>query len=221
MAKISENIFKHMGLSDKEFIFIQSHSSLVKYPSGDIIFRQSAPTSHLMVIMNGLIKIFKERRGKILIFELRTKGEMLGVFSLLSGKSLQYSAAAIYDTEILFIEKERVLNLLQSNKLYFNSFMKFAGNTGIKVYDRMMDYYQKQLPGRVADMLLYFSEKIFKATKFTFPVSRTELAELSGTTKESLIRTLTEFKNDRIIDIDNRKVSIRSIQILKKLREFG
>ena len=62
---------------------------------------------------------------------------------------------------------------------------------------------------------------IYKDLKFSFPLTRRELAELSGTTKESFIRTLTEFKNDKIIELNGSEVEIKSLKIVKTLSELG
>ena len=84
-----------------------------------------------------------------------------------------------------------------------------------------MSQSHKQLPGRIADVILYFSEIIFKSHVFEFPFTRRELAELAGTTKESFIRTLAEFKNDKIIELEGSKVTINSMKIIKTLSDLG
>lgn len=84
-----------------------------------------------------------------------------------------------------------------------------------------MSLSHKQLPGRIADVLLYFSEVIYGSEKFTFPFTRRELAELAGTTKESFIRTITEFKNDKIINLDGATVDIVAMKIVRTLSELG
>ena len=73
----------------------------------------------------------------------------------------------------------------------------------------------------MAAVILYFSEIIFKQQVFDFPLTRRELAELAGTTKESFIRTLAEFKNDKIIDLEGSRVSINSMKIIRTLNEKG
>jgi CRP-like cAMP-binding protein len=84
-----------------------------------------------------------------------------------------------------------------------------------------MSQSHKQLPGRIADVILYFAETIFKSDVFEFPFTRRELAELAGTTKESFIRTLAEFRNDKIIELDGSKVTINSMKIVKTLSDLG
>jgi CRP-like cAMP-binding protein len=56
---------------------------------------------------------------------------------------------------------------------------------------------------------------------FALPLSRVEMAQLAGTTKESLIRTLTEFKHDKIIDLEERNLTIVSLEIIQTLSRFG
>ena len=92
---------------------------------------------------------------------------------------------------------------------------------GLFIFNRLMSQSHKQLPGRIADVILYFSETIYNNHIFSFPLTRRELAELSGTTKESFIRTLTEFKNDRIIELNGSDVEIKSMKIIKTLSELG
>ena len=70
-------------------------------------------------------------------------------------------------------------------------------------------------------MLLFFSENIYKSQSFTLPLSRRELAELTGTTKESMIRTLAEFRHDKIIKIDGKEVEIISPNIIRTLSRLG
>jgi CRP-like cAMP-binding protein len=89
------------------------------------------------------------------------------------------------------------------------------------IFERLISQSHKQLPGRIADVLLYFSEDIYKSNTFNFPFTRKELAELAGTTKESFIRTLTEFKNDKIINIEGSQVEIVSLENVKMLSKLG
>jgi len=68
---------------------------------------------------------------------------------------------------------------------------------------------------------LFFSKEIYNSNEFTLPLSRLEFANLVYSTKESVSRTLTEFKNDRMIEIDDRKVILKSIDLLNILSTMG
>jgi CRP-like cAMP-binding protein len=111
--------------------------------------------------------------------------------------------------------------VLQDNGQYGLKIINLLSLDGLYIFNKLMGQTHKQLPGRIADVLLYFAEDVFKTQKFYLPFTRRELAELAGTTKESLIRTLTEFKNDKIIDLEGSTIEIKSLKIIKTLSELG
>lgn len=202
--------------------FIAKNSNVVRYKNRDVIFLQNTRTSHIMFIKTGLVKVYKEgRNGKVLIIRIDTPNNFLGLMSVFGYDIHQYSSAAIDNTEICFIDITSFKNLIKENGLFALKLMNTLSFEGLFLFDRVMSQSHKQLPGRIADVLLYFAEKIYHSTTFTLPLTRRELAELAGTTKESFIRTLTEFKNDKIIDLNGSIVEIKSVKIIKTLSELG
>ena len=209
-------------LSDSEIQELREHSNSIRYKKKDVIFRQDMRTSHIMLIINGLVKTFKEGRSeRTIILKLSSAGEFIGMLSLMGDQIYQYSASALDDTEICMIDYQAFRNLIIGNGKYALEIMNLISREGLYIFDRLMSQSHKQLPGRIADVLLYFATRIYGDTIFDFPLTRRELAELAGTTKESLIRTLSEFKNDRIIRLDGSRVEIVSMDIIKTLSELG
>jgi CRP/FNR family transcriptional regulator, polysaccharide utilization system transcription regulator len=209
-------------LTTEQAEMIEKNSNVVNYKSRDVIFLQNTRTSHIMYIKSGFVKIYKEgRNGKVLILKIETPNNFLGLMSVLGNDIHQFSAAAIENTEIFFTDITVFRNLIKDNGIFSLKLMNILSLDGLFLYDRLMSQSHKQLPGRIADVLLYFAEKIYHKTTFNFPLTRRELAELAGTTKESFIRTLTEFKNDKIIELDGSMVEIKSMKIIKTLSELG
>jgi CRP/FNR family transcriptional regulator, polysaccharide utilization system transcription regulator len=209
-------------LTDAELIKVQENSNVVIFNKKEIIFRQNTRTSHIMFIKSGMVKIFKEgRNGKYIILKVSLPGDFLGLLSIYGGDTHHYSASAIQPSEICFVDINVFNELLATNGSFSIKVLGRVANYGLFIYDRLMSQSHKQLPGRIADVILYFSEKIFKSEEFEFPFTRRELAELAGTTKESFIRTLAEFKHDKIIDLDGSVVKINSLKIVKTLSELG
>ncbi len=209
-------------ISQNNIDLIKTNCNIVQYQKKDVIFKQDTLTSHIMFVKSGLVKIFKQgRNNKSIILKLATPGNFLGLVSIFGESTFQYSAAAIEDTEILFIDFNTFNSVLVNNGEYTTSLLKNLSKENLYVIDRLIAQYQKQLPGKLADLILYFSEKIYHSEHFELPLTRNELAELAGTTKESLIRTLTEFKNDKIIELDGKTVKIKSMDIIKTLSRIG
>ena len=209
-------------LTEEEIEIFQKNSNIVVYNMREIIFRQNTRTSHIMFIKSGYVKIYKEgRNNKYIILKIATPCEYLGLMSIFGSDMHQYSAAAIDIVEISFIDLGTFTKLIKENGEFALKIINNLSTYGIYIFDRLMSQSHKQLPGRIADVILYFSETIFKNNTFEFPFTRRELAELAGTTKESFIRTLAEFKNDKIIQLEGSKVIINSMKIIKTLSNLG
>lgn len=209
-------------LNEEEIELILQHSNIVKYHKNDNIFLQHTLTSHIMYIKSGLVKVYKEgRMGKAVTLSLEPQNNFIGLISVFGKNIHAFSASAVETTEILFIDINTFRKVLENNGKFATSIINLISLTGLFIFERLMAQTHKQLPGRIADVLLYFSETIYKNLRFSFPLTRRELAELAGTTKESFIRTLTEFKNDKIINLDGSEVEIISLKIVKTLSELG
>jgi CRP-like cAMP-binding protein len=209
-------------LTDQEIDEIQKNGNVVRYDKREIIFRQNTRTSHIMFVKSGLVKIFREgRNNKFIVLKIAIPSEYIGLMSIFGNHVHQYSAAAINQTEIYFIDYGTFTAIIKENREFALKLISNLSTFGIYIFDRLMSQSHKQLPGRIADVILYFAETIFKSDVFEFPFTRRELAELAGTTKESFIRTLAEFKNDKIIDLEGSKVTINSMKIIKTLSDLG
>jgi CRP-like cAMP-binding protein len=209
-------------LTNEQVEMIAKNSNIVRYKAKDVIFLQNTRTSHIMFIKSGLIRIYKEgRNSKVLMLKIETPNNFLGLMSVFGNDIHQFSAAAIENAEIFFTDITVFKSLIKENGLFALKLMNVLSLDGLFLFDRLMSQSHKQLPGRIADVLLYFAEKIYHTNSFEFPLTRRELAELAGTTKESFIRTLTEFKNDKIIELDGSLVEIKSMKIIKTLSDLG
>ncbi len=209
-------------LKEGEIEEILKQSNIVKYNKREVIFRQNTRTSHIMFVISGLIKIYKEgRNNKYIILKIAVPNDFLGLMSIYGSDTHQYSASAIQASEICFIDIDVFNKILQTNGKFTLYIINIISNDGLFIFTRLMSQSHKQLPGRIADVILYFSEVLFKSNEFEFPFTRRELAELAGTTKESFIRTLAEFKHDKIIDLDGAKVTVNSMNIIKTLSQLG
>lgn len=218
-----QKLFPENGiLTEEEIDKLKSNGKSVSFNKRDVIFRQGALTSHVMYLESGLIKLFKSgRNDRSIILKIATPGYFLGLISIFGDTSFQYTATAIEDSSIFFIDISTFNSVLENNGKYSVYLLREICNDSLKIFEKITSQYQKQLPGKIADIILYFSEEIFNSGVFEFPITRQELAELAGTTKESFIRTLTEFKNDKIIEIEGKLVKIKSIDIIKTLSKVG
>jgi len=225
---LSKGICEEMKLPFSEFLredelrLIYDHTHFVSFKDKEVIIRQGTPVSHVMYIKSGFAKIYKEgRHGNFIILKLETEGNFLGLLSVFANEINKYSVSSVESTEVGFINIEIFNEVILKNGRFAYRIISSLSSYGLYIFERLISQSHKQLPGRIADVLLYFSEEIYQSEKFDFPFTRKELAELAGTTKESFIRTLTEFKNDKIINIDGSHVEIVSMENVKLLSRLG
>ena len=211
-----------LQLSAVQVQSILINSSIGTFGSREIIFHQNSRTAHIMFVKSGLVKVYKPTRsGRSILLKIVPGGNFLGLTTVLTDEVYRYSAAAVDNTEILFIENHIFKEILRENYNFTLNIIKLISEEALYTFERLQQQTHKQLPGRIADVLLYFCEEIYKKETFTLPLTRRELAEFAGTTKESFIRTLTEFKHDKIIELDGSRVTIKSMKIVKTLSNIG
>jgi len=209
-------------LTEEQNEIIKTNGQTITFKKKDVIFRQGTLTSHVMFLESGLVKLFKEGRNeRSLIMKITKPGEFIGLISVFGDEIYQYSATAIENSKVFFINSKVFNSILLENGKYGVYLLKDLSRDNLTIFDRIISQYQKQLPGKIADIILYFSTHIYNSETFEFPITRNELAELAGTTKESFIRTLTEFKNDKIIETTGKMITIKSIDIIKTLSRLG
>jgi len=224
---IHEDVFlalfpAHDILSVDEINLIKENSQLKTLLRKDSLFEESNTAKYLVFLKSGLVKLSKNlKHDRSLILKISTPGEFIGIMSQFGEKKYEYSATAVVDSEAYFIDVNIFNSILENNGKYAVYLMNIICTENLNIFNRIILQNNKQLPGKLADIILYFSENIYQSDSFVLPLTRTELAELAGTTKESFIRTLTEFKNDKIIQIDNKSIKIVSYEILKTLSRIG
>ena len=215
-------IYQEQLLSPDDLEEIKNNCSCTTFRKQEVIIRQNTRTSHIAFIRSGLVKVYKEGQNKRnFIIKVGRQGEFIGLMSIYGTTEHQYSASAIDTCEVCFIDIQVFNKIVQRNSEYSSALIRLLSQENLFVLERLMGQINKQLPGRIADVILYFHETIYNSFVFDFPLTRRELAELAGTTKESFIRTLAEFKHDKIINLEGSKVTINSLKIIQTLSKLG
>jgi CRP/FNR family transcriptional regulator, polysaccharide utilization system transcription regulator len=209
-------------LKPEELEEIRINSNSVTHHNREVLFRQNTRTSHIMFVRSGLVKVFKESKShRTSLLKIATHGEYLGLVSVFGNKIHQYSASVVHACDIGYIDINCFNGIMKRNGEFAMCLIHAISEEALFILEKLLGQTHKQLPGRIADVILYFSDIIYKSPIFDFPLTRRELAEMAGTTKESFIRTLAEFKHDKIIDLDGRRVNINSMKIVRTLSDLG
>lgn len=221
MEKVSCLIPTYDELTTSQIEILNQNSYTVKFKKNETIFHQDMPVSHIIYLKSGLIKIFREENEKKVILTITKPENFCGLLSSFSGNKYDYSGSSLIDSELVFVDIQVFKNIIKENGNFSLHILGELCKKGLFIFDKLINVSHKQVPGRLAGMILFFSTSIFKNSVFEIPLSRQELADLISTTKESVSRTLNEFKNDLIIDINDRKIEIKSFELLNMLERIG
>jgi CRP/FNR family transcriptional regulator len=132
----------------------------------------------------------------------------LGLPTTVGDKINQYSVTVIDAAEVCFIDIETFRYLLKTNPDFSYEIMLELCRNELEVFCRCANRTQKQIRGKIADVLLEFSDKIYNSTIFTLPITQEDLGDLIDSSRESISRVLAEFDKDGIIKIAGKKIEI-------------
>ncbi|RKD98473.1 Crp/Fnr family transcriptional regulator [Marinifilum flexuosum] len=209
-------------LSQSELTDLNTSRFEVKFKAGETIFKQGTSATHLLIITSGLAKFYVEGvQERQLIIRIVKPWEVVGQASLYFDNRHHYSVAALVDCTACFIEIESFKKMIRQNSAFAEEFITQCTQKGVFSYEKMVSLSQKQMHGRIADGILYLSKKIYESNQFSLHLSRQDIADLTGMSKDSAIRILKEFHHEGIIELDGRNLNVLNTDQLERISETG
>jgi CRP-like cAMP-binding protein/ActR/RegA family two-component response regulator len=186
-----------------------------------VIYKEGQTPHFLYYIEKGKVRTYKVHEdGKQLSVGLFNEGDFFGHIALLEEAPYKEVAQALEDTELVLIPRKAFENLVSNNLNVAHKLIKMLAKNVAENEAHLLGIAYNTLRKKVAAALtsLYNKYKPKKEEIFLLDISRDELASISGTATESLIRTLTEFKNEGLLDIKkDNKIEIMNAKKLEKL----
>jgi CRP/FNR family transcriptional regulator len=207
-------------LSDEELQKIQENRVNVVFKPGETIRKQGTAMTHVISVNSGLAKLYLEGIEQR-ILRLVKPTNFIGGPGIYLDMMHHYTVTALMESSVCFIDIHVFKKIIRENSLFSEEFMKDFSRNTISAYSRLISLTQKQMPGRMADTLLYLFNDIFQRSKFPMIVSKKDLADLSAMSKDSVQKVLREFQNDRLIRITDREMEIIDPEALGKISRVG
>jgi len=193
-----------------------------KYKGKEIIYSEGNHPNRLYYLLKGKVKTYKTNDdGKELVTEIFSTGDFLGYVAMLEGGVYKDSAAAMEDTELAVIPREDFDGLVNTNKEVAQKFIRLLAKNISERENQLVNIAYNSLRRKVADALLMLHKKYHQNNEDAdaMIINRGSLATIAGTAKESLIRTLSDFRNEKIIDINaDGSIVILNLKKLEYLR---
>ncbi|KPL13736.1 MAG: hypothetical protein AMS26_13270 [Bacteroides sp. SM23_62] len=196
-------------LSPQELEVINRDRYSLRYKAGEMILKQGTSATHVLSLIDGIVKIYIEGIGdKNLLLSLQKPWALLGGPGVHTDRKIHYSVAALTGVSICFIDIENFNKVMHINCRFANQLIGHISSQSVILFDKMVSLTQKQMHGRMADGLLYLSKDFYDSESFDMHLSRQEIADITAMSKDSAIRILKDFERDGIIRLQGSKISI-------------
>jgi CRP/FNR family transcriptional regulator len=210
------------NLEDQQLEMITDTIIRKKYKKGEVVFLQGSLLDGLYIINSGKIKIFKyTKEGKEQILYILSDGDFFGELSLLRAEEVSFNAEAMDDVSICMIQKKDFDEILALNPEISVKILDIIGGRLSRLETLVQSLGTKDIEARIAQMLLELAEEFGLQKKNSIemevPLTREDMANFIGVTRETISRKLSHLQDEGIIHlIGNKKIVILNIEGLKE-----
>lgn len=206
-------------LTPQELTQLNFDKTCSLYPKGSIIYREGTRLTGFYCVTRGILKIFKTGvDGKEQIIRFAKKGDIIAYRSLLSKELACTTSKVIEEAVLCHVPYQTLLYLIQNNWQFSHHMLQIVCKELREANDYITDIAQKSVRERLAEVLLLLKEnfELDNANTLQISLTREELANMVGTATESVIRLLTEFRLEKLIDVQGRKIKFINLPGLIK-----
>jgi CRP/FNR family transcriptional regulator len=209
-------------LSFHQFEAFKSSHCKVSYSKGETILKEGTMVTHLVCLKKGFAKVHVQGCStRKIILRIIKAGDFIVSPGIFDDNINHFSVTAITDCEICLISLKAFEEAFQENTDFAKKIMKQNHQNIQTLYNQLVSLSHKKMTGRVAETLLYLSQSVYESNVFFTTLSRQELADMSGVSKESLIRILKDLKESGIVVSDGHKFHIHSPSSLLTISKVG
>ncbi len=219
---IKKDISLLKGLSTDELTILDSHRSCVNYKKGETIYKEGFPTMGLMCLNIGKAKVVRSvEGGQEHIVALKKPVDFIGFHELMGDSTYSTTAVALEETSICIIAKDDFFKVVEHNSSFAIKIIRQLAIELERSDQRAVNLTQKFLRARIAEALILIHD-VFGTTKddpgsLNVKLKRSEIASLSNVTTANVIRTLSAFSGEGLIETENKNIRILDLEGLNAI----
>ncbi len=209
-------------LSNCEFEQLENSKIELKFKKGEKVISEGQIIRNFFYLKSGLVKLSKRTNdNKDHIVSVAKTKSFFGFLTMFSNKNYQYTITTLSESDFCFIDIDLIRRFVSSNgEFALDVLSKVSRVTDEIIYNRV-NICSKQLRGRVAYLLKLLSEEVFLNTTFFLPLTRREIGELIDMSTENVIRVLSEFKKDGVLNMTDHQIQITNYEALNRIWRNG
>lgn len=219
-CEFREIVFSY--LDDDTIDEMCNHKEEQFFRKGEIINHEGEKISTFKYLKTGLVKLYRRTlTGEEQVITITRPFEFVSNMSIFSEERYQYSVSALEDSVVCLVKLEFIKELFLKNGGFAMGLLTKISMINDKIINQTLDIRQKNLVGRVAFVLLYFTKEIYNSRVFDLPVSRKEIADYIGMSTANVIRTMSDFKKEGIIRVFGKTIEVVDLNKLEIISKRG
>jgi CRP-like cAMP-binding protein len=209
-------------LNQKQLEQLNNNSVETTIKKGEIILHAGSLNSNIIYLKSGHVKEYIDsRKNNSEILQIISPRSYLGLQSLFGDRVVRYSYSALEDLRICQIRIEVFKELIRDNGNFATEVLQYVCKENLNMMNRIVNRNYKKADGKFVDVLLYFADDIFQSDTFDLLLTRKELADLIGLSRENTIRVMSKFKSDELIEIDGKTIRLLNSEMIRKISKNG
>jgi CRP-like cAMP-binding protein len=213
-------VFKFMD--DSSIDEMCNHKEEQFFHKGEVINHEGEKINTFKYLKSGLVKLYRRTpTGEEQVITITRPFEFVSNMSIFSEERYQYSVSAVEDSVVCMVKLDFIKELFMKNGAFAMGLLTKVSMINDKIISQTLDIRQKNLVGRVAYVLLYFTKEIYRSRVFDLPVSRKEVADYIGMSTANVIRTLSDFKKEGIIRVFGKTIEVVDLEKLEVISRRG
>jgi CRP-like cAMP-binding protein len=207
-------------LTPKEQNELIANKTDIEFEPGEIIVKRGLSVSHVLYLIDGLVKLEFVNDGKLSTVGLIHSHQFIGIICCFAFEKFDFTVTALEKTKVSFIDKNVFENFIKTNPGFALNLIKHMSGVSNGLLHRITNLSQKNIDGALSIILLDFAD-LYKSDKFKLPMVRKELANMLGYSKESVINTLSKFNREGILKVSDRNIEIVHKSTLIQISKIG
>lgn len=206
------------NLSPEELIHLNIEGTYLVYTRNETVYLEGSRLKGFYLVLRGILNVYKTgRNGEEQNLRFAKCGEIIGYHSIICQEPENCSVRAIEESVLCHIPYSTVMRLLQYNRQFSGRILQIACEELNETNKRLTSIAQKKAKENLAEILLVLKQKFDPddANVLQIPLSREELASTTGNGKETVIRILSEFRRDKLIEIKKGRIKLLDIPKIK------
>jgi CRP/FNR family transcriptional regulator len=209
-------------IAPEEFELVRRTSQQLLFKKGETILKQGVKATNLVYLHKGIVKFtFENDSGKTVILTIVTGPILLGGANLFFKDVNLFSLIALEECEACLIDSKAMKKLLMNSGKY--AIMMFEESTEMfkSAIFNFISLAHKQVHGRIADIIIYLAEQVYKSHKFTISFTKKEISEFAACSHENVITTLSKMHKEGIISFEGKVLEIKDFKKLLEISKHG